>query len=377
MSLMDAILKRVQSPESVVNKYSSPPPEIDERFLRPNKFEKRTKKDTRACAIVNSSSPYFNELQMYRPLPKWKRQVQEIYTDNLRVLFAIIRAYLNGGRVDSHWSKMTPLTKQYYENRVNTCQRTTRENKEIYKRIKKTRARVVPTTDLNKEWSRNKHDIIHMSKNPFVLFPIQQVETIEDVAFKPSDKMKRPRAYITLRMRDAAIIGTIAVELFVDVCPATCRLFLDLLDGDGLGYGYVGTQFFRKVPNLYWSGGDVVHDNGFGCYAQRGRVRPINAENYHFSHSIPGLLSMRVTSDELVCGEFNITFKPLPQFDLKNVVFGRVIRPCSTYEVIRMLGSPLNTHPVIEIAATGRHVDKRYIRGSPNRILQTSLKIHK
>jgi cyclophilin family peptidyl-prolyl cis-trans isomerase len=40
-------------------------------------------------------------------------------------------------------------------------------------------------------------------------------------------------------------MGSIVVELFSDVCPNTCRLFLDLVDGDDVGYGYVGTRFFR------------------------------------------------------------------------------------------------------------------------------------
>ncbi|KPJ12765.1 hypothetical protein RR48_10395 [Papilio machaon] len=43
-----------------------------------------------------------------------------------------------------------------------------------------------------------------------------------------------------------------------------------------------------------------------------------------FTYSAPGLLSMCVTRNNEVCGIFNITFKPLPQFDLNNVVFGRV-----------------------------------------------------
>ena len=33
---------------------------------------------------------------------------------------------------------------------------------------------------------------------------------------------------------------------------------------------------------------------------------------------------MRVTVDDEMCGIFNITFKALPQLDLRNVVFGRV-----------------------------------------------------
>lgn len=45
---------------------------------------------------------------------------------------------------------------------------------------------------------------------------------------------------------------------------------------------------YRKVPTLYWAGGDVIYNNGFGCYAQRGRRAPIGAENYHYPHSMPG-----------------------------------------------------------------------------------------
>ncbi|KAG6464156.1 hypothetical protein O3G_MSEX014315 [Manduca sexta] len=162
------------------------------------------------------------------------------------------------------------------------------------------------------------------------------------------------------------MIGELGVELFTDVCPLTCQLFTELLAGDGVGYSYVGTRFFRKVPNLYWSGGDVVRDNGFGCYAQKGRRRPIGAENYHFSHSMQGLLSMRVTRDDEVCAIFNITFKPLTQFDLQNIIFGRVIRPCNTYNSIREIGSAFNSQPVVEVVATRHRVGRRWLHGLPN-----------
>ncbi|XP_068625763.1 ubiquitin-associated domain-containing protein 1 [Battus philenor] len=121
-----------------------------------------------------------------------------------------------------------------------------------------------------------------------------------------------------------------------------------------------------KVPGLYWSGGDVVHDNGFGCYAQRGHICPIGAENYHYPHSMPGLLSMRVTRDDEVCGNFNITFKSLPQFDLKNVVFGMIIRPCAVYEAMRGMGDALSTQPVIEIVSARRRVDRQWRFGAKN-----------
>ncbi|KAF9793680.1 hypothetical protein SFRURICE_002339 [Spodoptera frugiperda] len=121
-----------------------------------------------------------------------------------------------------------------------------------------------------------------------------------------------------------------------------------------------------KVPKLYWSGGDVIYDNGFGCYAQRGRAIPIGAENYHFPHSMAGLLSMRVTMDDEMCGIFNITFKPLPQLDLRNVVFGRVVRPSTTYNIISQLGNALSSRPIIEVISSRRKQEGRWIVGQPN-----------
>nr|XP_032526232.1 ubiquitin-associated domain-containing protein 1-like isoform X2 [Danaus plexippus plexippus] len=123
-------------------------------------------------------------------------------------------------------------------------------------------------------------------------------------------------------------------------------------------------QTAPKVPHLFWSGGDVIYDAGVGCYAQRGRSRPIGAENYHFPHSMPGLLSMRMTGDDEMCGIFNITFKALPQFDLRNVVFGRVIRPCPTFDVIQTL--PANPHPAIEIASARFRLESGWVCGARN-----------
>ncbi|CAH0698540.1 unnamed protein product [Spodoptera exigua] len=155
----------------------------------------------------------------------------------------------------------------------------------------------------------------------------------------------------------------------------------------------------KKVPKLYWSGGDVIYNNGCGCYAQRGRAVPIGAENYHYPHSmavvvslrfsvrpwycssgaglfelkygsstlvIAGLLSMRVTVDDEMCGMFNITYKPLPQLDLRNVVFGRVVRPSSTYTIISKLGNALNSRPIVEIISSRRKESGRWIHGQPN-----------
>ncbi|KPJ21368.1 hypothetical protein RR48_00411 [Papilio machaon] len=75
---------------------------------------------------------------------------------------------------------------------------------------------------------------------------------------------------------------------------------------------------------------------------------------------------MCVTRNNEVCGIFNITFKPLPQFDLNNVVFGRIVRPCKVYEAIRGLGDALSTQPVVEIASSRRFVNKKWRSGANN-----------
>ncbi|XP_061385135.1 uncharacterized protein LOC116777003 isoform X2 [Danaus plexippus] len=301
---------------------------------------------------------------MFRSIPEWVHRTRELYMENARMLFAISSAYMNGGRVDSHWTTELYPSKQYYASRVQFYRNTVRENIEIYKRIKNAAPRVVPTNILIKEWNRNKIKMIKSARNNFVLFPTSPVDLIEDSAFKAPDGANRPRVYIHLRARGHSSLGYLRLELFTDACPLTCGLFLELMMGDGLGHGYVGTRFFRKVPHLFWSGGDVIYDAGVGCYAQRGRSRPIGAENYHFPHSMPGLLSMRMTGDDEMCGIFNITFKALPQFDLRNVVFGRVIRPCPTFDVIQTL--PANPHPAIEIASARFRLESGWVCGARN-----------
>ncbi|XP_022819032.1 peptidyl-prolyl cis-trans isomerase E-like [Spodoptera litura] len=281
-------------------------------------------------------------------------------------MMLIKKTYFMGGRVDSHWDYEPLRPMQYYQHRVDFLKRTRRENLILYERILTSDARVETTAELNRAWARNRRKIVEQALGTFVLFPPIPCEEIEDLAFVAPPNVKRPRVYIKLGIKEGAVIGELCLELFTDTCPRTCHLFLELLDGDTLGHGYINTCFYRKVPKLYWSGGDVIYNNGFGCYAQRGRVIPIGAENYHFPHSMAGLLSMRVTMDDEMCGIFNITFKPLPQLDLRNVVFGRVVRPSTTYTTMSQMGNALSSRPIIELLSSRRKEAGRWIFGQPN-----------
>ncbi|XP_073963877.1 peptidyl-prolyl cis-trans isomerase D-like isoform X3 [Choristoneura fumiferana] len=179
--------------------------------------------------------------------------------------------------------------------------------------------RLTPTAELERDWVRVRREIRLRARGACPLLPRPPPP---DPVFVPPPGVTRPRVSLSLGFRNGARLGELPLELFTDVCPRTCELFVELLRGDGLGHCYVGTCFYRKVPGLYWSGGDVTRDCGLGCYAPRGRRTPPPAENYHYPHSAPGLLTMHVTRDDEVCGTFSITFKPLPQFDLRSVVFG-------------------------------------------------------
>ncbi|XP_050676549.1 uncharacterized protein LOC126973359 isoform X2 [Leptidea sinapis] len=359
MTLLDAVIK-AQINGSVHK--TSPPPEISE-IIKIQRKRKKNKNYTTKSKV--DTKPYaYDPSRLYRNLPQWISDIRNLYTENAKMVLTIHNA-LQTGKVDSRWEKQLPRNKQYYQNRLDSYKRIQRDNKALYKRIMTTEPRLTKASSLNEEWKTTKQTIIDMASKEFVLFPVKDEEVIEDKAFIAPTGVRRPRVYITLGIRNAAAMGTICLELFTEVCPKTCQLFLELLDGGGAGYGYVGTRLFRKIPKLYCSGGDVVYDNGFGCYAQRGRYRPIGAENYHFSHSMPGLVSMPVTVNDEVCGTFNITFKPLPQLDLRNVIIGRVVRPCNTFEALRTLGSPLSTQPIVEIVSAKRW-DGKWIHGAKN-----------
>ncbi|CAH0730291.1 unnamed protein product, partial [Brenthis ino] len=152
MTLIGAILKKVTSKE-VINestKYTSPPPEINESLLRKTR-KTRKHRYSHIQSIVDSSSPPFDGHRMLRNLPAWQRLIQDIYLDNVRIINSIITAYMRG------------------------------------------RPRVVPTTELNRDWVKNKRDIVHMTKKKFVLFPVNVQDVMEDPSFAAPGDVLRPK----------------------------------------------------------------------------------------------------------------------------------------------------------------------------------------
>ncbi|KOB66096.1 Peptidyl-prolyl cis-trans isomerase E, partial [Operophtera brumata] len=170
-------------------------------------------------------------------------------------------------------------------------------------RVFKLRSEQLLTKELNELWKDTKHSLIMGASLPFILFKTDKIDRdIHDPAFDKPPGVQRTKVAMEIWVVGGSKIGKVIIELFTDVAPRTCQLV---------------------VPNLYCRCGDVTKDNGFGCYVPDGETDPMGAENYSLKHTVPGVLSMAVSSDNEVYGHFNIVFKPLSQFDGKNVVFGR------------------------------------------------------
>ncbi|KAJ0169898.1 hypothetical protein K1T71_014504 [Dendrolimus kikuchii] len=244
MTLLHAILKKVQSNESVASKYPSPPPEINKTAMKSRK-KKHTYKYAHVKAVVDTSPPRFDPLFQYRKLQEWSRTMRNLISENMKLVTTIKRQHFLRGRVDSSWPDYPKSCRQYFENRNYFYKRIRTANQYLYNRIINVKAKVPTTVSLRRDWRQNRNEILERARCKFVLFQPVPSEDIEDIQFKAPPEIKRPRIYLTLRFRHGAVLGDLPVELFTDVCPLTCQLFLDLVDGDGLGNGYIGTCFFR------------------------------------------------------------------------------------------------------------------------------------
>jgi len=130
----------------------------------------------------------------------------------------------------------------------------------------------------------------------------------------------------------------IVVGLYGDVVPKTVENFKLLATG-AKGYGYNGTEFFRVVPGLQVSAGDILGNLGrSGRSALTGGT--FEQENFRLLHTVPYTLSMMNTLDKEVDSRFFISTRPDADpgyskiFDNKYVLFGRVVEGAETLRAI-------------------------------------------
>lgn len=117
--------------------------------------------------------------------------------------------------------------------------------------------------------------------------------------------------------------GRVHFELFHDIVPQTAENFRLLCLGAhlpcGRQVGYKGTELHKVVP------GRIVEGGEFDTSATG---KDFEDEGFQLTHSRAGLLSMRGAGPDANSSRFQITLKPLPEFDVKQVVFGQVLPTC-------------------------------------------------
>lgn len=137
---------------------------------------------------------------------------------------------------------------------------------------------------------------------------------------------------------------TILFELHDDMCPITCKNFLDICKSKHTASRpsnskatsettieptYRGTEFHRIVPNFMIQGGDFTLFDGKGGYAHpstNSGSQTFPDENFSISHSTEGILSMANRGKNTNGSQYFITLNKCLHLDGKHVAFGRVVK---------------------------------------------------
>lgn len=145
--------------------------------------------------------------------------------------------------------------------------------------------------------------------------------------------MIKGRTYVFLDIAIGEVpAGRIVFELFDNINPRTSENFRGLctgeygqfkLDGKQKNLHYLNTSLFTVFTGQYILGGDISYDNGNGGHSIYGLS--FNDENFTVNHTERGLLSMVNRGKNNNNSQFRVSLGPLPQFNHKEIVFGKLV----------------------------------------------------
>ncbi|KAJ2890693.1 hypothetical protein GGI21_003355 [Coemansia aciculifera] len=135
-------------------------------------------------------------------------------------------------------------------------------------------------------------------------------------------------------------MGDIAVELYWNETPKTCKNFCELA---GKRY-YDGVLFHRIIPGFMIQGGDPTGTGRGGQSIFGGKFEDEITKK--LKHTGAGILSMANSGPNTNGSQFFITLAPTPHLDGKHTVFGRVSKGLDVVERIGKVRTDTGDRPV-------------------------------
>ncbi|TPX65211.1 hypothetical protein SpCBS45565_g05329 [Spizellomyces sp. 'palustris'] len=143
--------------------------------------------------------------------------------------------------------------------------------------------------------------------------PLDFSEIAKQQVEKYVKELGNPVVYLTLADGDEILGEKIVIELFAKTCPKSTEHFLKLLER------YVGVKLKRVVEGGWAEFGDILDESGHPV-----REPILEDENFIHSHEAYTLSYISPCAHQNTT-PFFITLAPVPTFDRRFVVFGRVL----------------------------------------------------
>jgi peptidylprolyl isomerase len=148
------------------------------------------------------------------------------------------------------------------------------------------------------------------------------------------DRSTGTRVYLDFMVGDIPA-GRMIFELFDEQCPETCKNFVTLCNGirgweptHAVKLDYVDSPVHRVVK------GELFYAGELGGHSLTATGAKLFDECYAFHHTSRGLLVMESHGPNTSGSAFGITLDACPNWDYRQVVFGRVVEGIAALEKI-------------------------------------------